>query len=115
MPLVLDTGSSDLWAISDACSDPVCNNGLPQYPQATFKPAGVDARLFYGDSLTGTHAFGEVGTDVVSLAGLSIQNQLFAAINQTNTTVPSTQSTGIFGLGFPVNRFGAIRFRQGLP
>ncbi|KIJ56206.1 hypothetical protein M422DRAFT_57662 [Sphaerobolus stellatus SS14] len=103
MPLVLDTGSSDLWAISDACTDAECKNGLPVYPQATFKPNGVDAQLFYGDSLTGTHAFGEIGTDSVGLAGLVIPNQLFAAINQTNTTVPATQSSGIFGLGFPVN------------
>jgi phytepsin len=39
----------------------------------------------------------------VDLAGLTLQNQFFAAINDTNTSVEDTGSAGIFGLGFPVN------------
>ncbi|KAF8483152.1 aspartic peptidase domain-containing protein [Gautieria morchelliformis] len=101
-PLVLDTGSSDLWVVSDACKESACN-GLPLYPQASFQSAGLDASLFYGDSTTGTHAFGEVGRDIVGVAGLSIRNQFFAAINDTNTTVLQTGSAGIVGMGFPVN------------
>jgi hypothetical protein len=59
----------------------------------------------YGDSLTGTHAIGPIGYDFVSVAGLGLQNQYFAAINNTNTSVLETGSTGIFGLGFPINRY----------
>lgn len=103
--LVLDTGSSDLWVMSDACKGSSCANGVTLYPQANFRPANVNAQLFYGDSQTGTHAFGEIGTDTVGVAGLSITNQYFAAINDTNTTVGQTGSAGIFGLGFPVNRW----------
>jgi phytepsin len=62
---------------------------------------GVD--LLYGDSLTGTHASGLIGTDAVSFAGLSIPNQYFAAINDTDTNVLDTGCAGIFGLGFALN------------
>jgi Eukaryotic aspartyl protease len=103
-PLVLDTGSSDLWVVSDACTESVCQP-LTLYPQASFKSANLDARLFYGDSTTGTFASGEIGKDIVGVAGLSIENQFFAAINNTNTTVLQTGSAGILGMGFPVNRY----------
>ncbi|KAG6811332.1 hypothetical protein H0H92_007951 [Tricholoma furcatifolium] len=59
--------------------------------------------LNYGDSSTSTHAYGLIGKDTVNLAGLSLQNQFFAAINDTNTSVQDTGAAGIFGLGFPVN------------
>lgn len=64
----------------------------------------MDANLLYGDSLTGTHANGPIGQDTVALAGLSLSDQFFAAINSTNTSVLETGSAGIFGLGFPLNR-----------
>ncbi|RDB16465.1 Pepsin A [Hypsizygus marmoreus] len=100
-PVVLDTGSSDLWVISDACA--ACPRSVQLYPQATFQSVGLEARLLYGDSQTGTHAFGLIGKDTVNLAGLTLQDQFFAAINDTNTSVEDTGNAGIFGLGFPVN------------
>jgi phytepsin len=65
----------------------------------------LDAKLFYGDSLTGTHAFGPIGKDTVSLSGLSLPDQYFAAINNTNISIANDGSAGIFGLGFPINRY----------
>lgn len=65
---------------------------------------GLDATLVYGDSQTGTHARGIIGYDAVSLAGFTLQDQYFAAINDTNTSVVQTGCSGIFGLGFPLNR-----------
>ena len=75
------------------------------YSQATFQSVDLDVRLLYGDSQTGTHAFGLIGKDTVSLAGFMLRDQHFAAINDTNTMVEETGSAGIFGLGFPFNRF----------
>lgn len=100
-PLVLDTGSSDLWVVSDKCSHG-CLSSQSAYPQASFQYSGADAELLYGDSTSGTAALGMIGKDTVSLAGLTLQDQYFVAVNQTNTTLGQTGSSGIFGLGFPV-------------
>lgn len=98
-PLVLDTGSADLWVVSDSCSD--CVTEVQLYPQATFQPTGLTAQLLYGDSRTGTHATGPIGKDKAGVAGLTIDDQYFAAIVDTNTTVLETGVAGIFGTGFP--------------
>lgn len=70
----------------------------------SFHPSGLDVRLEYGDSMTGTFAHGPVGMDVVDLAGLRLQDQYLAAISETNTNVVQSGSAGVFGLGFPINR-----------
>lgn len=100
---MVDTGSSDLWVISDSCTGN-CTSSVPLYPHSTFKSANLDVQLLYGDSFTGTHAYGLIGQDTVGLGDIELQGQYFAAINNTNTTVLSTGSAGIFGLGFPINR-----------
>ncbi|KAF8962099.1 aspartic peptidase domain-containing protein [Flammula alnicola] len=101
-PLILDTGSSDLWIMSDACTRG-CAGDVTLYPQSSFRYAGQDVKLLYGDSKSGTFASGIIGGDTVDLAGLALQNQYFAAINKTNTSVAEVGAAGIFGLGFPVN------------
>ncbi|KAI0697932.1 aspartic peptidase domain-containing protein [Cerioporus squamosus] len=99
-PLIIDTGSADLWLVSDGCQE--CSKyGVPLYPQHSLSLAGQDVDLLYGDSRTGTHARGPIGTDTVGVAGLSAPMQCFAAIVDTNTTVLETGSVGILGLGFP--------------
>ena len=98
-----DTGSSDLWVESDACTEG-CTTSGSVYPEASFQYANIDVSMQYGDSTTGTFASGKVGDDTVTLAGLSLENQYFAAINRTNTSVSDVGAAGIFGLGFPINR-----------
>ncbi|THU88353.1 hypothetical protein K435DRAFT_866371 [Dendrothele bispora CBS 962.96] len=68
-----------------------------------YVPVEQDAGATLLWSFTGTHAFGPVGRDIIGLTGASISNQLFASINDPNTTVLETGAAGIFGLGFPVN------------
>lgn len=99
-----DTGSADLWVISDACTGN-CSSSVPLYSQSTFQPTGQQVQLFYGDSHTGTHAVGPIGKDTVGIAGLSVTDQYLAAIIDTNTTVLETGSAGILGLGFPPIRY----------
>ncbi|KAF8184786.1 aspartic peptidase domain-containing protein [Pholiota molesta] len=101
-PIIVDTGSSDLWVMSDACNEG-CEGNVPIYPQASFRPSGLDVAMIYGDSTTGTFATGTIGEDTIGLAGLTLTNQYFAAINRTNTSVVDVGAAGIFGLGFPVN------------
>jgi len=74
---------------------------MPPYPSANIKPAGGVVSLLYGDSLTGTHASGPVAQDVGAIAGLSMAQQAFAAVSDTNSTAVMNGTNGIFGLGFP--------------
>ncbi|KAI5120536.1 hypothetical protein M0805_004544 [Coniferiporia weirii] len=105
-PLVLDTGSADLWVLSDNCTS--CTSSRAAEEHLEFYPAGdlkavAGAELLYGDSRTGTQAYGVISSDKAGVAGFSIENQFFVAIGDTNTSVFDTGSAGIFGLGFPVN------------
>lgn len=99
-----DTGSSDLWVLSTLCQGTCSKGKVPLYTPTAFKYANTDVTLSYGDSTTGTHAAGPIGSDTVSLAGLVAEDQYFAAINNTNSAVVETGSSGILGLGFPQNR-----------
>ena len=78
-----DTSSSDLWTLSDAylsgCTNEK-NNLVCIYPQSTFKSSGLDVEMEYGDSQTGTFAWGMIGNNIVDLAGITLQDQYFAAI-----------------------------------
>ncbi|KAI0667632.1 acid protease [Trametes maxima] len=99
--LNLDTGSSDLWATSNDCQTPQCQqSGAERYDTKTFKPTGNTVNLRFGDSVTGTHAAGPVGRDIVTLAGLTMTDQPVAAINDTDNSAVSNGGSGILGLGF---------------
>lgn len=78
---------------------------MPAYPSASIMPAGGSVQLLYGDSFTGTHASGPVAQDVAAIAGLSMSQQVFAAVNDTNSTAVGRGTNGIFGLGFPSERW----------
>lgn len=58
----------------------------------------------YGDSTSGTFASGPVGKDQATLAGLSVSDQQFVAIDNTTNPTVSFGDAGIFGLGFPSER-----------
>ncbi|KAJ6500044.1 aspartic peptidase domain-containing protein [Mycena vitilis] len=98
----LDTGSSDLWVISSKCVANACaKSRMTRVPAATLTKTGANVTMRYGDSSTGTFASGPIAMDTVSIAGVAINNQLFAAIDDTTNTVVQFGAAGIFGLGFP--------------
>ncbi|KAJ3863436.1 aspartic peptidase domain-containing protein [Lentinula novae-zelandiae] len=98
----LDTGSSDLWVTTDACTTASCGKlTTPSYPMTSFNASGSSVTMNYGDSTTGTKASGPIGFDSATLAGIAIQGQAFAAVNSTTNTVVQDGAAGIFGLGFP--------------
>ncbi|KAM5543426.1 hypothetical protein V8D89_002677 [Ganoderma adspersum] len=106
--LNLDTGSSDLWAISNACQTDTCKLTSAQRYAVTnsFQQSQIGTvDLLFGDSTTGTHASGPISRDTVVLAGLTVPNQTFAAVNDTNNVAVSNGGAGILGLGFPSQSF----------
>ncbi|KAF7357780.1 Peptidase A1 domain-containing protein [Mycena venus] len=99
----LDTGSSDLWVISTDCATNACAKAgrTTRVPTLGLTKTGAQVTMRYGDSTTGTYAVGPIAAETVSIAGVAIDNQLFAAINDTTNSVVQFGAAGIFGLGFP--------------
>ncbi|KAF7315963.1 Peptidase A1 domain-containing protein [Mycena indigotica] len=98
----LDTGSSDLWVITTDCTTNACAKSRTTHlPAKSLSRTGANVTMRYGDSTTGTYATGNIAIDTVSIAGVAIENQLFAAIEDTTNAVVQFGAAGIFGLGFP--------------
>lgn len=75
---------------------------------------GATVNLTFGDSDTGTFASGPIVSDEVTLAGLSMQEQPFVAVNSTNNNAVLNGGAGIIGLGFPSQRFVVLHIRCAL-
>ncbi|KAH9480354.1 Pepsin A [Psilocybe cubensis] len=103
--LQLDTGSSDLWVLSENCHLNSCEraNGS-RYMSFSSVSSGIDVDMHYGDSSTSAYAFGTVAFDKASVAGITMLDQAFAVIDDTtNHILESTaEVSGIFGLSFPI-------------
>lgn len=106
-----DTGSADLWVASD-CTE--CF--VPQYDPAsseTFQDAERDFSiqyvrqkttlrlLFLIPTLQGTgDVYGKLGSDVVSVASLKVQNQTFGRVQSESQDFAGFPSSGIMGASF---------------
>ncbi|KAH9933171.1 acid protease [Epithele typhae] len=92
-----DTGSSDLWVPSSSCKG--CAKGSHQYnPDASSGSAAHDGsfEIAYGD---GSSAKGTPYSDTVSIAGVTVANQYFAAVTSESSEFQSEPFDGLLGMG----------------
>lgn len=113
LPFLSDTGSSDMWALTDASQPPACkksfgrsytsqtedhhshsdspSTALSLYPISALlhtRVRGLIARLVYGDSMTGTRAEGVVARDRVGVLDAGVDMEVSTLVG----TLPSYPS-----------------------
>ncbi|KAI1321756.1 hypothetical protein EDD11_000032 [Mortierella claussenii] len=96
--LDFDTGSSDIWFPSSTCSTAACKKHaqFDSSKSSTFKKDGRSWQISYGDS---SSASGILGTDVVNVGGISVEQTIGLATQESDQFEQGPED-GLFGLGF---------------
>ncbi|THH20359.1 hypothetical protein EW146_g983 [Bondarzewia mesenterica] len=99
LQVILDTGSSDLWVVSEDCRGPDCT-GVSKYSKtASLRISSSEFKLDY---LVGTVS-GTIGFETVTFGSYQVTSQVFAMANEThNLDLSSAENSGILGLSFPL-------------
>ncbi|GJJ75646.1 hypothetical protein EMPS_08004 [Entomortierella parvispora] len=96
--LDFDTGSSDIWFPSSTCTTSACKKHT-QFNSAnssTYKKDGRPWTISYGD---GSSASGTLGSDMVSVGGVSVRQTIGLATTESSQFAASPED-GLFGLAF---------------
>ncbi|KAJ3721426.1 acid protease [Lentinula guzmanii] len=94
------TGSSDLWVPSSLCDSTSCS-GKRNYNSSLSSTSQNKTGVFsiqYGD---GSTVSGPIYSDTITVAGVKVQGQEFAAVTNLSSSFASDPVDGVFGLGFP--------------
>ncbi|KAI4116350.1 MAG: hypothetical protein LQ338_007732 [Usnochroma carphineum] len=106
---VVDTGSSDTWLVQSGFQclgvdsgfpvpEAECDFGRPYTPSSTFKEVrGENFKISYSDGETLT---GILGTEDVTLGGITVKDQEFGLVNYAAWNGDNS-SSGLIGLAFP--------------
>ncbi|KAF7324503.1 Acid protease [Mycena kentingensis (nom. inval.)] len=95
-----DTGSSDLWVPSAACTSSTCSS-KSQYTADDSSTSSKESGSFsiqYGD---GSTVSGPIFTDTVTVAGVTAENQFFSPVTTLSSSFEDDPIDGILGLAFP--------------
>ncbi|KAJ4479071.1 acid protease [Lentinula aciculospora] len=105
-----DTGSSDLWIPSSDCTASSCSS-KNKYNSSSSSSSEAQSGSFgiqYGD---GSTASGSIYADTVTIAGISVTGQHFAAVTNMSNSVAQTPFDGILGMGYStLSNLGAPTF-----
>ncbi|KAF9173302.1 hypothetical protein BGX20_003564 [Mortierella sp. AD010] len=96
--LDFDTGSSDIWFPSTSCTTTACkkHTRFNTSKSSTYKRDGRSWSISYGD---GSSASGTLGSDIVSVGGISVRQTIGLATKESSQ-FGSSPEDGLFGLGF---------------
>ncbi|KAG0287597.1 hypothetical protein BGZ96_008491 [Linnemannia gamsii] len=96
--LDFDTGSSDIWFPSSACTTAACKKHVRfnSASSSTYQKDGRKWSISYGD---GSTASGILGSDMVSVGGISVRQTIGFATAESSQ-FGSSPADGLFGLGF---------------
>lgn len=117
IPLLVDTGSADLWAApgsfvclnadGDEVSQAEC--GFPVLFEQTFSGGVVSDQYFSVSYGSGQFAYGPYGLETVSLGGITVPDQQIALPSMGFIQSSTGDYSGIIGLGCP----GMVAARNG--
>ncbi|KAG0342412.1 hypothetical protein BG000_004709 [Podila horticola] len=96
--LDFDTGSSDIWFPSSACTTTACkaHTRFNSAKSSTYQKDGRSWTISYGD---GSNASGTLGSDIVNVGGVSVRQTIGLATKESSQ-FGSSPEDGLFGLGF---------------
>jgi len=109
--VTLDTGSADLWVADSSCTES-CNVPLFTSSQSsTFTSLNTPFNITYGSG----QAAGTLVEDTVTMAGYTVKNQKFGAVDQVSNGLLTQPYSGLIGLAFQaIASSGAMPFWQQL-
>ncbi|KAG9069094.1 hypothetical protein KI688_009989 [Linnemannia hyalina] len=96
--LDFDTGSSDIWFPSSTCTTTACkaHTRFNSAKSTSYQADGRKWNIAYGD---GSTASGILGSDLVSVGGISVRQTIGLATKESSQ-FGSSPEDGLFGLGF---------------
>ncbi|KAH9948108.1 aspartic peptidase domain-containing protein [Amylocystis lapponica] len=92
-----DTGSSDLWVPASGCDSCGNHSKYTSGSSSTFKKESGSFDISYQD---GSTAEGDVATDTVSVAGVSVTGQKFSPVTTESGEFQKDPADGLMGLAF---------------
>ncbi|KAL2093784.1 hypothetical protein ACEWY4_011096 [Coilia grayii] len=104
VPVLFDTGSSNLWIDSVYCNSRACNVHQKFNPQSSSSFHWTSPRRMFNLQYGAGGMTAYLGYDTVSVGGISVGNQVIG-LSATLGTAP-TPFAGIVGLGYPQNSAG---------
>lgn len=85
--VIFDTEKTDFWVVGPDCTSEYCKARVPfdSSKSSTFNGKNKLVTVSYRDT---TNVTGRVGSDVVQLGGLTIEDQDFVVVSNTNGVYP---------------------------